>query len=93
MRMGEEPRINMWMPRSVELLEQAVAEERLFVEYNPCLQSCSASAVLEADPKNNRIFSKRKSTARIDGIVALAMVTGFAFEKPAELPPPRFFSI
>lgn len=90
------PRPNMWMPRSVELLEKAVATKRLRVQRNPCLTWNSASAVLEADPKNNRIFSKRKSRGRIDGIVALAMAAGLLSEgaAPPKKPPPlQMFAI
>lgn len=63
----------------------------LRVIWNPCLNWNSASAVPEFDPKNNRIFSKRKSRGRIDGIVALAMAVGFLAEgEPAKKPPPKF---
>ena len=74
----------LWMPHSVELLEKAVNDSRLLVEKNPVLTWNSASAVLEADPKNNRIFTKRKSRGRIDGIVALAMAVGLLLEGPTE---------
>lgn len=66
----------LWMPRSIELLEKSINDQVLDVERNPCLNWNSTSAVLEADAKNNRIFTKRKSRGRIDGIVALAMVSG-----------------
>ncbi len=70
----------LWMPRSVELLEGAALDGRLRVRKNPVLTWNSASAVLEADPKGSRIFTKRKSTGRIDGIVALAMAIGASSE-------------
>ena len=93
---GEKPKLNMWMPRSVELLEKAVGAGLFRVKRNPCLTWNSASAVLEADAKNNRIFSKRKSRGRIDGIVTCAMAIGLLGEGdvPKALPP-RFqmFSI
>jgi len=34
--------------------------------------------VLDSDGAENRIFKKRKSTGRIDGIVALSMAMGCA---------------
>lgn len=83
---GDKPRPNMWMPRSIELLEKAIPEKRFRVQRNPCLTWNSASAVLEADSKNNRIFSKRKSRGRIDGLVAAAMATGLLHE---DAPPPK----
>ncbi len=66
----------LWMPRSIEVLDKDVSDNTLRVEKNPVLTWNSASAVLEADPKGNKIFTKRKSTGRIDGIVALAMSIG-----------------
>ncbi|TCK37981.1 phage terminase large subunit-like protein [Paraburkholderia sp. BL8N3] len=71
----------LWMPRSVELMERLVLTGKLRVVFNPCLRWNSASAVIEADAKNNRIFTKRKSTGRIDGLVALCMAIGYAFNE------------
>lgn len=68
----------LWMPRSIELLSRRVLDRKVRVQRNPCLTWNSASAVLEADQKNNSIFAKRKSYGRIDGIVAMAMAVGFA---------------
>jgi phage terminase large subunit-like protein len=66
----------LWMPRSIDLLERAVLDGTLRVRRNPVMTWCSASAVLSSDPKGNRIFDKRKSTGKIDGVVALAMALG-----------------
>jgi phage terminase large subunit-like protein len=71
---------NLYMPRSIELLEQAVFEGAIQILPSPVLSWNSASAVLEADAKGNRIFQKRKSTGRIDGLVALSMAMGCANE-------------
>lgn len=90
---GEKSKMNMWMPRSVELLEKAVGDGRFRVRRNPCLQWNSASAVLEADQKNNRIFSKRKSRGRIDGIVTCAMAVGLLGEGAPPTVPPRKYQI
>lgn len=73
----------LWMPRSIELMEKALKEQTLRVKQNPCLRWNAASAVLEADAKDNRIFNKRRSTGRIDGVVALAMAIGAAADTPA----------
>jgi phage terminase large subunit-like protein len=68
---------SLWMPRSIELLGNAIGDERIDVHRNPCMTYCSASAVLVAtDDKGNMIFSKRKSRGRIDGVVTLAMAVG-----------------
>lgn len=86
---------NLWMPRSVELLEETVSKGNLRVQKNPCLTWNSASAVLEADRQNNRIFTKRKSRGRIDGIVSLAMSTGLLHEGggPPKKPTFQFFTL
>lgn len=70
----------LWMPRSIELLQKCLFDEAIDVEWNPVLNFNSASAVLEPDPKNNLIFTKRKSRGRIDGVVALAMCVGLLLE-------------
>lgn len=69
----------LWMPHSIELLEGLVLEGKLRVHFNPCLRWNSSNAVLQTDAKNNRIFTKSRSTGRIDGLVALAMSVGLAF--------------
>jgi phage terminase large subunit-like protein len=80
----------LWMPRSVELLEKAIVEARLQVQKNPVLTWNSASAVLEADPKNNRIFTKRKSRGRIDGIVSLCMSHGLLADEAPPAKPKQY---
>jgi phage terminase large subunit-like protein len=86
------PEPNLWMPRSLELVEELITDKRLRVRRNPCLTWNVASVVAVPDKQNNRIFDKRKSRGRIDGIVALAMATGLAHEKPAP-PAPRKFQM
>lgn len=66
----------LWMPRSLELLEALIAEGRLRVQINPALTFAAASAVHKPDPKGNLIYDKVRSTGRIDGLVALAMAVG-----------------
>lgn len=66
------------MPRSIEIFEEHLNSGELIIRTNPCLRWNAASAVLEADQKDNRIFAKKKSTGRIDGVVASAMAIGAA---------------
>lgn len=70
----------LWMPRSIELLEDGLAAGTLKIKPNPALNFAAASAVHESDPKANRIYTKRRSKGRIDGVVALAMARGLADE-------------
>jgi phage terminase large subunit-like protein len=70
----------LWMPSSLQALENAIIEGQIRVNYNPVLRWNASSAVIRQDPAgtDNRIFDKRKSVSRIDGIVALAMAVGLA---------------
>lgn len=74
----------LWMPRSVSDFEDAIIRGALRIKANPVLRWNSASAVLVADPQSNRKWDKRKSTGRIDGIVAACMAVGAACWRPAE---------
>lgn len=70
----------LWMPSSVQSLENAITENRLRVKMNKVLRWNVASVVVRPDPAgtDNHVFDKRKSTGRIDGVVALAMAVGAA---------------
>jgi phage terminase large subunit-like protein len=72
----------LWMPRSIGAVEESVLKGKLRVLFNPVLRWNSASAVLESDPSGNRKWEKRKSTGRIDGMVALSMAIGAAQGAP-----------
>ena len=74
----------LWMPNSVQALENAIIEGRLRVRRNPLLRWNVASAIIRPDPAgtDNRIFDKRKSRVRIDGVVAAAMAVGAAETAP-----------
>ena len=80
-RQGDNP---LWMPSSVQELENAIIEGRLRVHVNPVLRWNVSSVVIRHDPAgtDNRVFDKRKSTGRIDGVVALAMAVGAASATP-----------
>lgn len=80
------PKKTLWMPKSIGVLEDAVVSGRLEVERNPCLTWNSASAVIERDAAGNGKFEKRKSTGRIDGLVALCQAVGLA-DQPVARPP------
>ena len=71
----------LWMPRSIELFEALIDDQAIIIHANPCLRWNAASAVTEADQKENRIFAKRKSTGRIDGVVSSAMAIGASEEE------------
>ncbi|WP_244206507.1 terminase large subunit [Caballeronia pedi] len=68
----------LWMPRSIEILEQLVFDQTLRVAYNPCLRWNVLNAEVKADAKNNRVFHKARQQKRIDGLVALTMAIALA---------------
>ena len=73
----------LWMPSSVQHLENLIKEGLLRVHFNPILRWNVSSVVIRQDPAgtDNRIFDKRRSMMRIDGVVALAMAVGLAKAK------------
>ena len=54
-------------------LEAALLDSRLRHGAHPVLSMCAANSVVKGDEAGNRKLDKRKSTGRIDGMVALAM--------------------
>jgi phage terminase large subunit-like protein len=64
-------------------LEQVLLEGELAHGGHPVLSMCIANTVITRDDAGNRKPSKRKSTGRIDGLVALAMAIGVA---PLQVP-------
>lgn len=84
-RVAREPTPHgLWMPGSLNALEELILDGRIRLKTNPVLISACMSAALERDVFDNRWFSKRKATQRIDPLVALAMAVGAALTlKPA----------
>lgn len=82
-RNGAEPPQGLWMPGSLAELETLLLEKRIRLRKSPLLISAIMSATTEHDPFDNRWFSKRKATNRIDPLVALAMAVGAATQKPS----------
>jgi len=74
----------LWMPGSLNELETMLLERRIRLRKSPVLVSAMMAATLERDAFDNRWFSKRKATMRIDATVALAMAVGAATGAPAE---------
>jgi phage terminase large subunit-like protein len=71
----------LWMPGSVRELESLILERRIRIRRSPLIMSACMSAAVESDPFDNRWFSKRHATNRIDALVALAMAVGVATAK------------
>ena len=71
-------KIALWMPDSIIKLENALLEQRILIDPNPVMDACAMSVVYEQNRAGHRMFAKDKATARIDGMVSLAMSIGVA---------------
>jgi phage terminase large subunit-like protein len=77
----------LWMPQSVDDFEGRIIEGRIEIDPSPVTRWQVSSVVIRPDPAGTggRVFDKRKSIGRIDGIVAKAMAIGVADARfPAE---------
>ncbi len=66
------------MAPAVDVLERLIDEGKLCHGGHPVLTMAAANAKAELDSAGNRKLSKRKSTGRIDPLVALCMALGVA---------------
>jgi phage terminase large subunit-like protein len=66
------------MSPALRELEEIVKNKKLAHGDHPVLKSCVMQTVIVRDDAGNRKPSKRKSSGRIDGLVALAMAVGVA---------------
>ena len=76
------------MAPAIDALEIEFLQRRVFHGGHPVLTMCAANAVVTKDAAGNRKLDKSKSTARIDGMVALVMAKGATdMEKPLLVSP------
>ncbi len=75
---GQEVEIYLWMPDSINKLENAIYDGRLTVAKNPLLDSMAASVTYAENRTGHRMFDKEKAHGRIDGMVSLGMSVGMA---------------
>jgi phage terminase large subunit-like protein len=66
------------MSPALRELESIILDRRLRHGNHPVLTMCAANAVTEGTDASNRKLSKKRSSGRIDGMVALAMAIGVA---------------
>lgn len=78
------------MSPALRELESMLLRGELRHGNHPVLSMCAANAAMEIDAAENRKFTKKKSTGRIDGMVALAMAVGVARIGAAAAPEPSF---
>ena len=81
------------MNPAIEAVEDVFIESRARHNNHPVLTMCASNTVVETDKTENRSFTKKKSTGRIDGMVAMAMAMYKAelpIIKDQEMPLPTF---
>jgi phage terminase large subunit-like protein len=66
------------MAPALDALESVALQRKLRVGRNPVLTMCAANAVVTTDAAGNRKFDKAKTSARIDGMLSLAMAISAA---------------
>jgi phage terminase large subunit-like protein len=71
------------MSPALRELESLILDRKLRHGGHPVLSMCAANAVVEGPDASNRKLSKKRSSGRIDGMVALAMAVGVAPLTPA----------
>ena len=72
---------------AIEALEGIILTDRFRHDNNPVLNMTVNNARIASDPALNRKFEKKKSTGRIDALVALAMAAGIAMREPEPVKP------
>ena len=73
------------MSPALRELESLILDRKLRHGGHPVLNMCAANAVTEGPDASNRKLSKKRSSGRIDGMVALAMAIGVAPLTPARI--------
>src|SRR5262249_14850874 len=73
------------MSPALRELGQILLDRNLHHGNHPVLKMCTMNTVIVKDDAGNKKPSKRKSTARIDGLVALAMAVGAAPMQPPDI--------
>ena len=66
------------MAPALDFTERLIETGKLLHGRHPLLSMCALNAKAEVDAAGNRKLSKRKSTGRIDALVALTMALGIA---------------
>ncbi len=68
----------LFMPHSIAIFEQLIAEKRLRIGINPAFRAAIMSVAFKLSPAGLRRFDKAAATARIDLAVVGAMAAGIA---------------
>lgn len=81
------------MAPAIRELEARLLGKKLKHGNHPVLQMCAANAAVVIDDAGNKKFTKRKSTGRIDALVALAMAVSVMPADAKPKPRYQFFAV
>lgn len=76
------------MSPALRTLETLIANRRIRHNENPIMNMCAVNAVAETDAQGGKKLIKKKSSGRIDGLVALAMAVDVAASGATKPKPP-----
>lgn len=68
----------MCMPKSITRTEDLILDDQLVIDENTLTTICAGNTCVHPDAQGNRMFDKKKSKGRIDGMVTIAMAVGSA---------------
>ena len=72
----------LWMPGSIEQLEELILQGRIRVQVSPMIRSAVSGATFLTSPANLRRFDKIRATQRIDAVIAITMAIGHLMRAP-----------
>ena len=75
---------NLWMPQSIIELEGLIYEKRIRILPSPLMAMAVSGAAMDESAAGLRRWTKKKSSVRIDPIVALCMAVGAATALPGD---------
>ena len=69
---------HLCMPHSISHLEDNMLGKTIVIDRSKLTEICASNAVVDTDGMGNKMFNKKKSRGRIDGMVTIAMAVGSA---------------
>lgn len=69
---------HLCMPTSITQIEDHMLNKTVMIDSNKLTTICASNTVVRTDGMNNKMFDKKKSRGRIDGMVTIAMAVGSA---------------
>lgn len=68
----------LYMPASISHLEDKILSRSIVIEKSLLTDRCASNTVVDQDGMANKMFDKKRSRGRIDGMVTIAMAVGSA---------------